>query len=111
MKVKRLDGYEPDYPKKSGTAVKAGLLAAAAAVAAGSMIGCGLSGAAEVDESQTMSEQSIVTPAPDKPELMGELAVDYAGSFTENPSVDLPEETPDEVELMGDIAISPEELP
>ena len=40
MKIKKVEGYEPGYPAKKGTAAKAGAVAAAALIAAGAMAGC-----------------------------------------------------------------------
>ena len=40
MKIEKIQGYEPEYPRKNGVAVKLGAVAAAAVLAAGTFAGC-----------------------------------------------------------------------
>lgn len=78
MKVEKLTGYKPSYPAK--TAAKIGAFAAAAALAAGSLIGCKprIDGDMQIDPGSIDESGAVVSPAPtdEFPEYMGEPAVD-----------------------------------
>ena len=78
MKVKKLDGYAPEYPAKSRITVKAGVIAAAAVLTAGAAIGC-------VGKPQVMGDFPADTGLPENTETveetpywMGEEAIDTA---------------------------------
>lgn len=128
MKVEKLKSCTPAYPARKAS--KLGAIAAAAALAAGSLIGCRpqIMGDLQVDPGFD-ENGAVVSPAAetDPPEVMGELAVDdtevpgepqTTGLFYfPDPTESSPcagTETPDdslEPELMGDVAVFPEELP
>lgn len=92
MKVTKVPEHDPKYPRKpSAIAIKAGAIAAAAVIAAGSA-GCGpfTAGAPAVEETPGVMGAPVVEETPcvtDEPELMGDVAAD-PGSFigTDDPS-------------------------
>lgn len=128
MKVEKLKSCTPAYPARK--AAKLGAIAAAAALAAGSLIGCRpqIMGDLQVDPGFD-ENGAVISPAAetDPPEAMGELAVDdtevpgepqttgliYFPDPTESSPCTGTETPYDslEPELMGDVAVFPEEIP
>lgn len=129
MKVEKITEYKPEYPGKKRKAA-IGAIAAAAALIAGSALGCRpqIMGDMQIDPGFD-ENGAVVSPAAetDPPEVMGELAVDdteVPGEPQTTGLINFPDptesspcvgtETPDdssEPVLMGDVAVSPEELP
>ena len=101
MKVRKLDGYSPAYPKKRGAAAKAGAIAAAAVLAAGTTVGCVFA------KPEIMGDYPADTELPENTETveetpywMGEEAVDTASpECTEVPgATGIPALSPDPAE-------------
>lgn len=128
MKVEKLTGYKPSYPDK--TAAKIGAFAAAAALAAGSLIGCKprIDGDMQIDPGSIDESGAVVSPAPtdEFPEYMGEPVVDpnetqaappdYKGGITLDPNATSPcvgtavPDDSDEPQWMGEVAFPDAEV-
>lgn len=83
MKIAKVTSEDPKYPRKASLAVRAGALAAAAVIAAGSA-GC-TSKPVQLDGDIAVEETPIVTEEPEPTEeleLMGDVMVD-PGMLTE----------------------------
>lgn len=112
MKIEKLKGYEPEYPRKKSAAVKLGAIAAAAVLAAGTFAGCRpdkpeLAGAPVVDTTPTATAEPVIEGelAADPTVLEGEPAVDETecGSNDTEPGGDNEGEAGD---IFGDAGIT-----
>ena len=96
MTVNKLNEYAPNYPKKSGKALKLGTLAAAALLAASIASGCTVSVSGYLQGPPAVTDEPLTPEPTDELCVPGEPAVDENGDIID-----------EEPALMGDVRADP----